>query len=100
MIVISGTLVLDPSKVDDFLTACAALEDETRSEAGCSAYGYWPSPREPGTVLVFEEWSDDDALNAHIGSPHMAEFMGAVGGFGITGIDLQRYDVDTKTKFM
>ncbi len=100
MIVISGTLTLDPAKIDEFMEAAHRLEELTRAEAGCGSYGYWPSHDQPGTVLVFEEWADEDALNAHIGSAHMAEFMGAAGGFGITGLDLQRYDVSDKTKFM
>ena len=33
-------------------------------------------------------------------SPHMAEFMGAAGSLGITGADIQRYDVSAKSKLM
>ena len=31
---------------------------------------------------------------------HMAAFMGAIGDFGVTGIDLNSYQASNKTKFM
>ena len=42
-------------------------------------------------VHVFEKWADADALAAHFGTDHMAEFQGAMGGFGITAMDLRKY---------
>lgn len=100
MIVISGTIVLDPANLDAATAACAELEAATRAESGCVQYGYWLSHSEPGTIRVFEEWADEDSINAHMASPDLAKFMEAAGTFGITAIDLQRYDVAEKTKFM
>lgn len=100
MIVISGTITLDPANLDVATAACAELETATRAEAGCVAYGYWLSHSEPGTIRVFEEWEDEDSINAHMVSEPLAKFMEAAGSFGITGIELQRYDIAQKTKFM
>jgi len=100
MIVISGTIDFDPAKAEEAIAATDTLCAATRQEAGNAAYEYWQDPHNPGRLRVFEEWADDDALNAHMAAPHMAEFMGAAGGFGITGIDISRYDVDNKSKFM
>lgn len=100
MIVISGTIVIDPAHTDAAVAAISELEAKTRAEAGNIEYGFWLSHSEPGTLHVFEEWADEDAVNAHMGSDHMAAFLGAAGGFGITSTDISRYDVSTKTKFM
>ena len=100
MIVISGTIVIDPAHLDEAVAAIGELETKTRAEAGNIDYGFWLSHSEPGTLHVFEEWADDDALNAHMGSEHMAAFLGAAGSFGISATSLDRYDVSTKTKFM
>lgn len=100
MIVISGTIAIDPANIDAALAAVAELEAATRAEAGCITYGFWQSPTEAGLFNVFEEWEDDDALNAHMGSAHMITFLTAAGEFGITGTDISRYDVSAKTKFM
>ena len=99
MIVISGTIVIDPAKLDAATAAVAELETATRAEAGNIEYGFWLSHSEPGTLHVFEEWADEDAVNAHMGSDHMAAFLGAAGDFGIRSTNLSRDDVSTKTKF-
>ncbi|MFN8050483.1 MAG: putative quinol monooxygenase [Acidimicrobiales bacterium] len=100
MIVISGTISIDPANTDAAVELMAELETATRAEPGNIQYAFWLSHSEPGTFLVFEEWADDDALNAHMSSPHMAEFLGGAAGLGITGTSIDRYDVSTKTKFM
>ena len=100
MIVISGTLTFDPAKVDETIAATNTLVEATLAEPGNVTYGFWPSSSEPGVFLVFEEWADDDAINAHMGSEHMAAFMGAAGDLGISATDISRYDVSDKTKFM
>lgn len=100
MIVISGTIVIDPANLDAAVAAISELEAKTRAEDGNIEYGFWLSHSEPGTLHVFEEWADEDAVNAHMGSDHMAAFLGAAGDFGISSTSLSRYDVSTKTKFM
>jgi quinol monooxygenase YgiN len=49
---------------------------------------------------VFEEYVDNDALTSHFSSPHMAEFMGCLGGVGITESALHKYEVSDKSKLM
>jgi quinol monooxygenase YgiN len=100
MIVISGILTLDPAKASLALELTTTLCAATREEPGNGAYEYWQDPADAGRWRVFEEWEDDDALNAHMASPHMAAFLGSAGDLGITGIDISRYDVDKKSKFM
>lgn len=100
MIVISGTLTLDAANATLMQELTAILVAATVQEDGNLAYEYWQDPADAGRWRVFEEWRDDEALNAHMAAPAMAEFMGAAGGLGITGIDLSRYDVETKSKFM
>jgi len=100
MIVISGTITLDPAKADAAHEAIVTLVAATRAEPGNITYEYTRDHADAGYWRVFEEWADQAAVDAHMGAPHMAEFMGAMGGFGIAGVDISTYAVDTKTKFM
>lgn len=100
MIIITGTITMDPAKVADAVPAIAEVVTATNAEEGCVTYGFWESAVEPGNFRVYEEWADDDALNSHIASEHMATFMGAAGGFGITGMELWRLDGAERTRFM
>lgn len=100
MIIVSGTVSLDPSNTETFLAALQPLVTATRAEAGNVSYGFYADPFEDGTYRIFEEWADQAAVDAHMGSEHMAAFMGQMGDFGVTGIDLHSYQGSDKTKFM
>lgn len=100
MIVVSGTIDIDPANADRCEELTSALVAETRKESGNLVYEYRRSHSDPGSWRVFEEWEDQAALDAHMGTPHMAAFMGAAAELGITGIDIQRYEVSDKSKLM
>ncbi len=100
MIVISGTITIDPANTDRMIELTSTLVKATREEPGNETYEYTQDPTDPARWRVFEEWKDEDSINAHMGSEHMAAFLGAAGELGITAVDLHRYDVSEKTKFM
>ena len=41
---------------------------------------------------VVEEWSDEDAVNAHMNTPHMADLMTALGSAKIEAISVNAYE--------
>ncbi|HKY14568.1 MAG TPA: putative quinol monooxygenase [Microthrixaceae bacterium] len=100
MIVVSGTITIDPAKHDRMVELLSALVPATQAEAGNVTYGFYQGPEGGGEWRIFEEWESEDALNAHMVSPHMAEFMGSMGDVGVTGAELSRYDVSAKSKLM
>ncbi len=100
MIIIAGTISFDPAKREALESGFAAMQAETLQEAGCYGYEIYNSRTEPGTVLIFEKWADDDALAAHMASPHMAAFGGVMGSIGITGIDIKKYSGATEGPLM
>lgn len=100
MIVISGTIDFDPAATERANDTAAALVTATLAEEGCTAYGFYSSPSHPGRWRVFEEWTDAAALGLHMASPHMAAFLEAAGGLGISQTEIYRYDVTDKSRFM
>jgi quinol monooxygenase YgiN len=100
MIVVSGTINIDPSNNEKMQTLLDALVSETLEEAGCVSYGMYLDHRVAGSWRVFEEWATEDEMNAHMVAPHLATFMGAMGDLGVTGVELNRYDVGEKSKLM
>jgi quinol monooxygenase YgiN len=93
MIVIAGQIQLDPAKREPAIAAAREMMEETRKEEGCISYTFSADLDDPGRFRIFEEWQDDAALGAHFGSPHMARFQQAMGGFGIREMAVQRYEV-------
>jgi len=92
VIVIKGEVSVNPDHQDDALAALDALIASTRAEAGCDAYVFARDVGDPNLVHVFEQWADGEALDAHMGAPHMAEFLSATAG-ALEGASFTRYDV-------
>jgi quinol monooxygenase YgiN len=54
--------------------ALRELEPASRAEPGCAAYtAHWVEG-EPATVLIYEQYRDSAALEAHRGTPHFARW--------------------------
>lgn len=100
MIVVSGVMKMDPANHDAFAEIGAKLAAASLAEEGCHAYGWWADAQNPGTFRVFEEWADQAAIDTHFATPHMAEFMGAMGSVGITEAEIHKYEVADKSKLM
>ena len=103
MLIVSGLITLDPEAVgavDKMAELVAPLVEATRAEPGNVSYGFWSSLEEPNIVRAHEEWQDTDALNAHMASEHMAEFMAAMGSLPVIGVEIYQYDVSETTKLM
>jgi len=92
MVVIKGEVRLKAESRDAAVGALPALLAATRAEPGCGAYLFLPDLDDPNLVHVFEEWADEAALEAHMGSAHIAEFMAATAG-AVEGATFTRYDV-------
>jgi quinol monooxygenase YgiN len=50
---------------------------------------------DPGTIRVFEQWESQEALDLHFASPHMARFQQALGGLGVEGMNIQRFEIES-----
>lgn len=50
------------------------------AETGCSAYTLHVDADDPTTLVLYEVWSDQAALDAHDQSAHVAHFIGAYPG--------------------
>ncbi|MEZ5995343.1 MAG: putative quinol monooxygenase [Hyphomonadaceae bacterium] len=97
MIIIQGFLRTSPENAARLKEAAAALIAATRQEPGCIAYAFAEDIGEPGLVHIIERWADDAALSAHNKTPHLAAFMGALPGLGLTGFRVARYDAERET---
>lgn len=100
MIVVSGTIVIDPAQVPRGIELTRELMAKTREEPGCISYEFFAALEDPSRFHVFEEWESEEALVAHSASDHMAAFFAAAGDLGIAHVELHRYTVSEKQKVM
>jgi quinol monooxygenase YgiN len=93
MLVIAGTISIDPEKRESAIAAAIEMMEETLKEKGCISYTFSADLSEPGDFRIFEEWESQEALDAHFKAPHMARFQAQMGGFGVKGMQVQRYEI-------
>lgn len=93
MIVVAGRIGVDAGKREAIESAVRELMQATRAEAGNLDYYFTWDLVEPGLLRVFERWESQGAIDAHMKTPHMAKFIGSVGGFGLKGMDFTKYEV-------
>lgn len=93
MLIVAGTISIDPADAEKLGPAAAAMMAATHEEPGCQAYVFSISVADPSSVQVFEIWDSAEDLEAHFAMPHMATFQAALADITITGRDLNRYEV-------
>ena len=99
-ILVTGTFDLDPANTGAFTEAASACMAATRAEAACESYTFTADLEVPGRFHVTELWADQAGMDQHMATDHLAAFMGAMGGFGITAASLTKWSGATSEKLM
>lgn len=95
MLVIAGTIRIDPAKLSEATPAAIEVMKATRAETGNVSYAFTRDLEDEGVIHVFEEWESEEALAEHFQTPHMAVFQKAMAGFGIREMKLQKYRIES-----
>ncbi len=93
MLVIAGTIEIDPAAWDEAVGLVTEMMIATRAEEGCEAYTFSADLEDPGRLHLFERWESPDALAAHFDSPHMARFQAAAARLGVRATEIVRYEI-------
>ncbi len=97
MIILAGHLKTSPNLVEDLSIALNSLVADTVQEDGCLDYHFAIDDPAQGTVLVYERWRDQAALDAHLSLP----VVGAVLGGWADRIDIKvrKFDATNERGF-
>ncbi|MER7948899.1 putative quinol monooxygenase [Streptomyces sp. NPDC096079] len=66
-----------PGAEDKVREQALSLVAPSRAEPGNISYQAYVHPQDPSAWLVFEEWEDHAAFEAHLSSPHLTEALAA-----------------------
>ena len=75
MLIVIGTVHVDPSDAVRFASEIEALAKTTRTRAGCLFYAGALEDAAAGRMLVAERWTDQAALTAHLEAPDVRAFV-------------------------
>jgi len=98
MIIVLGEITADAKAIEGARAALVKMQDETRKESGCISYGFSIDVGDASCIIIAERWKSMDDLNAHMKTPHMAEFGKAVGSIKPTGMSIKAYDIAGEVK--
>lgn len=94
MIIIAGTVDVDPGQRDAALAAGREHEAATRRQQGCLDYSWMPDGHDPGRIYVFERWLDEASLAAHFNGPLYRAMRETMARHGLRGADVLKYRID------
>lgn len=91
MIILAGTVDVDPEQRDAALAAGCPHMAATRAQAGCMDYNWSADHLTPGRIYVYERWESREALEAHFKGPHYLAMRNTIGAHGLRGADVSKY---------
>lgn len=78
MISFTVRLTFRPDDREEIATILRELTAASRTEPGCVSYIPHRVESDPDTIVIYEQYRDQAALDAHRAAPHFATF--AIGG--------------------
>lgn len=96
MLVIAGTITIDPARRGEMEAAFDEVRAASLEEPGCLAYQAYADRSDPAVLFLFERWESPEALRRHFETSHMQRFMAAMGGLGVRGMEVRRYEVSSE----
>jgi quinol monooxygenase YgiN len=77
MILVIGTAVARPDRLDELLALSLEHVRRSRTEPGCLEHGVHQDSEDPCRLVFVERWSDRAALLAHFAVPASGAFVRA-----------------------
>jgi quinol monooxygenase YgiN len=93
MIVVLGFMKAAPGEADRLHDAMTAMMTESEKEEGCIRYVFSCMAGDPDSLVLTEIWRDQEALDAHFHTPHMAAFNAAVAGAKLSDVSVKQYEI-------
>ena len=94
MIVIAGTLNVQPEHRNAFVAATRQITQATLQEDGCRTFGVWGDLDDAHRFLMYEVWESADHHAAHLQTPHFLLFRSVREKLGVESA-FNRYLVET-----
>jgi quinol monooxygenase YgiN len=92
MVTVVAQYQVKPGEGDKVADALAPHIAATRAEPGCVTFVAYRATDDPDRFLLYEQYVDEDAFQAHRQTPHFARYVEGVIVPVLDRRDWQRYD--------
>lgn len=93
MLLVVGTIEVNPSNRDRALAIAAAVQIQSRLEEGCLYYNFSTDIEAPQKLTIVECWRSDEAHAIHVGTSHLKVFLDNMKAVGILSLDASKFHV-------
>ena len=93
MIIVAGTFRMQPGSRAQFFEKVGPIVAATLEEPGCHAYAFTPDPDDADLIRLYELWDDQEALDHHFASEHMATWWVLSAPLPIMSREIMSYTV-------
>lgn len=93
MIIVKGTIPLCSQDREEAVAMIREMADSSRREPGCLAYEVYLSVDDPDTVVLWQQWRNLEALEAHFASDHVDAFLDVIPDYIDGQVISERFDV-------
>lgn len=93
MIILSGTVDVEPERRDAALQVGLPHMRATRAQSGCLDYNWGADLLTPGRIYVYERWESQAALEAHFAGPHYRAMRDTIAAHGLSGANVLKYRI-------
>ncbi|AFY61246.1 hypothetical protein Syn6312_2126 [Synechococcus sp. PCC 6312] len=98
LVVVAGKIKIKPGTKEEFTQLAEKCLILSRQEPGSVSYSFYEDQTAPNTILYFEEWRNQAALDHHFQTPYFQEFMEKAGPLFNGTPEIKVYSVaETKT---
>lgn len=80
MVIVIARVRPRPEAREELLALLSGVEAASRQDDGCLNYGYYTGVTDADDCVAVEEWRDEDALRAHLATPHVRRLVEALPG--------------------
>jgi quinol monooxygenase YgiN len=94
MIIIAGTVDIDPDKRAAALESARELLEPTRAQPGCLHYVWSADPVVEGRLYVYECWESRDTLAAHLSGKWYRAMLATISAHDIRKVAVQKFRID------
>ena len=93
MIVVVATFRAREGREQELRTTLEGLVPVTREERGSIQYDLHVAEEDPASLLFYERWESDEALQEHLSSPHVGAVFAIVGELCVDAPRIDRYSL-------
>ena len=79
LLTVIASMRAKPGKEQALRDALESLVEPTSKEDGYVNYDLHQGVEDPAVFFFYENWESGEALDAHLATPHLVEFVGVMG---------------------